>query len=240
MAKSRGLTEPEIKAIKETMDKVRRLQPYGPSNRPHIPDQLEQSQDVYLARTQSSGLQPAVAGDISGTGSGSVSSSLWQSGLADTLPDALDPSQNCCQVYWVLDNKLQEAPFSPVCVWNMDYSWVPGDCWVWISRDKYGAWFLVSVLSPMAAWVKVHTLSKVEDLWWPGSQYTRDRVYIGEIWVDAVNGDEPSLEWYYWGYRRSNAAGRPVYTVRVGGEFMTSWQCLDDGPHNIYANGPTP
>ena len=237
MAKARELSEAERKVIQETVDRVRRF-PFGTSQRPIVRNDLSEAPDVYLARTPAAGLVPLTIGDDVGTGSGSVSTSLFNSGLADTLPVA----QGCCQVYRVMDlgsgPQILEAPIPPVCVCNMSSDPIPGNCWVWIQRDKYGMWFVSSVITPMEGWVQVHTLSSTNGKW-PGSLYTRDFVYIEEIWTDAVNAGEPLLNWYYWGVRRDNVDGRPCYTVNPGGEFMTAWECLSGVPHNIYATGPS-
>ena len=138
MVKKSMLTEPERILIQRTIDKVRR-EDLGTSGRPAVGPDIKQTPDIILARTPSGGIPPLIVGSDVGT---------FNDGLDDT-----PGGQAGCQLYQISAGALKLMDLPPQYVWNMSSDGIPGNVWVYVARDKFGEWHVLSVATPSTSGV---------------------------------------------------------------------------------------
>lgn len=112
MANPIALTEQDVRLLQDMLDRERR-QRRNTANRPAVDQELGQAPDVYIALTPASGID-ARAGNVLG--------------FAD------------CAIHRVVHPNLTPVGGLTRRVYNLALESLPGNTWIPVTRDKWGAW----------------------------------------------------------------------------------------------------
>jgi hypothetical protein len=113
------------------------------ANEGSIDHQEHQAPEMYVGRTTDQGI-PGLTGDIGiGTGKGEYTGTSQDPSKAYAYP-----GEGQCTVYQLLNlngkKTLVKVAMDPLTVYNLCKQPIPGDVFVELVRDKYGAWYAIS------------------------------------------------------------------------------------------------
>lgn len=122
MADGFVLSEADVRAIRSLIGEARQRR-VNTTGRPGVPTQVPEAPELYVARTPAAGIPPIdLGGDGIGTGD--------EPGSADCYVYQLNP-----------DGELRPVPGVFRKVYSLLFTTIPGNQWIIIARDKFGAWW---------------------------------------------------------------------------------------------------
>lgn len=125
-------TESEARLLREMVaDYKHRRQNTGGRSRTDWDE--HQAPETYIALTPAGGIFPVMESEDTGSAFGEDD----------------EPSSAVCQIYRLTSGKLNAIYGLTKTVYNLSNSYIPGESWIAVTRDKFGNWFVASTTNSL-------------------------------------------------------------------------------------------